>query len=61
MGETDIVGKHKQIFYLEVSAVDTTLITISMYHQIILAGLNQILLLVNDATLRAWHWYNSVH
>lgn len=43
MGETDIVGKHKQIFYLEVSAVDTTLITISMYHQIILAGLNQII------------------
>lgn len=54
MGETNVAGKHKLIFYLKVSVTDITLIiTIFMYYQIILAGVNQIFFLVNDATLIA--------
>lgn len=54
MGETKVLGKHKLVFYLKVSAIDINLIIpTSVYYQMMLAGLNQILFLVNDATLVA--------
>lgn len=40
MGETNVAGKHKTVFYFKVSAIDITLIILtSMYYQIILASL----------------------
>jgi len=54
MGETNVVEKHKLIFCLKLSAIGITLIiTTSMFYRIILAGLNQVFFLVNEATLTA--------